>query len=140
MPSLLIVEDDVSSADAIALLAQYEGFRARVVRTRREAIDAVKSEPFDAILLDLWLAESSGVDAGTAIHDEVDTPIIIMSAAPEDQLQDAIRRTGAAGALRKPFDLRTLRRALAEATGTVPREPGRAARVFTPTEQRPEAR
>ena len=114
---LLVVEDDPQMQFFLqeALARQQYGV---VVRSSAEAaLDALKSQPFDLILMDVRLPGMSGLDALEAIQ-KLDrrTPIIVMSAhGTRETALDAVRR-GAYDYFTKPFRLDemeiTVRRAL----------------------------
>jgi DNA-binding response OmpR family regulator len=57
---VLVVEDDIDTADSLADLLHVWGFRASVVHNGREALFAVDAEPFDVILLDLGMPLMDG--------------------------------------------------------------------------------
>lgn len=120
-PRLLVVEDDVPDA----LLVELELRRAapdltcRFVSTVQEAKSCAKSDRFDAILLDLQLPDSRGLETLLHIRREfAGTPVVVLTGQVDMELALASLRSGARDFLTKQ-DLAqlepTLRRVLAEA-------------------------
>jgi DNA-binding NtrC family response regulator len=60
---LLIVDRDVSATEALSVALQTEGYLTICCRTARQAIEALKSSPFDLVLSDFdwrtWTASAS---------------------------------------------------------------------------------
>ena len=107
---LLIADDEMDISMLLEMTLMESGHEVTTVGNGREACDAVDGDTFDAILLDANMPEMGGVEAFDILHGEkgVTIPIIFLTAAPEvPDIQNAIRR-GAAGAIRKPFNIDTI--------------------------------
>ncbi len=59
---VLIVDDDSEFGLVAKNLVEIEGFAAHLASTAREALEVSGSQPFDVVLLDLMLGETSGLD------------------------------------------------------------------------------
>jgi DNA-binding response OmpR family regulator len=59
-PSILIVDDDIDAADALALLFQMADFDATVARGGRQGFNAADSMAFDAIVTDIRMPGIDG--------------------------------------------------------------------------------
>jgi DNA-binding NarL/FixJ family response regulator len=71
----------------------------------REALDVVRQEAADVMLLDLSMPGQSGVDALQAIKARApDLPVLILSSFPEAHYATTLLRQGAAGYLAKDCD------------------------------------
>lgn len=71
----------------------------------REALDIVRKELADVILLDISMPDQSGVDALVAIKARApDLPVLILSGFPEEHYATTLLRQGAAGYLGKDCD------------------------------------
>ncbi len=71
----------------------------------REAIDVVRQELADVILLDISMPDQSGVDALRAIKARApDLPVLMLSSFPEEHYATTLLRQGAAGYLNKDCD------------------------------------
>jgi two-component system, OmpR family, phosphate regulon response regulator PhoB len=117
---ILIVEDHPTMREAMRLVLEGEGFTIDEAADGRAAIESVRSDPPDLVLLDLnmplasgtdVLAEIKGGDPGTR-----DVRVIVVTAAGEEGREAAIR-AGADDYFTKPFSpialLKTVERVLA---------------------------
>lgn len=106
---LLLVEDDDLLGDAVkAGLTQF-GYVVDWLKDGESARAAIKSESFEAIILDLGLPKLSGLGFLQAIrHDGNVTPVIILTA--RESIEDRVKGldSGADDYLVKPFDLNEL--------------------------------
>jgi DNA-binding response OmpR family regulator len=74
---ILIVEDDSHLADILARLAQRYGIRVSHAESGTKALDAIKQELPDFILLDLGLPDMSGLAVVTRVRrDEKQGPFL----------------------------------------------------------------
>lgn len=108
---VLIVEDDEGIARGLVLALQREGYVADVVPGVARAKAALRSEPFDVVLLDLGLADGDGAEVlryvrGSRAGRRPDpaTPILIMTARDEVSSRIAGLDMGADDYVTKPFD------------------------------------
>ncbi|MFH1562892.1 MAG: response regulator [Nitrospirota bacterium] len=96
---LLIVEDNETEQLAIAALIGNGDVLTKTVTTGKEALKALKSEPFDCVVLDLGLPDMTGAQVLEKIKKEpklADIPIIIytgkeISKAEETELKRSAR-------------------------------------------------
>jgi two-component system, NarL family, invasion response regulator UvrY len=71
----------------------------------REALDIVRKEQIDVLVMDLSMPQQSGVDALAAIRArEPDLPVLILSGFPEEHYATTLLRQGASGYLNKDCD------------------------------------
>jgi two-component system, OmpR family, response regulator len=99
---VLVVEDDIDTADSLADLLQVWGFRASVVHNGRAALFAVEAEPFDVILLDLGMPLMDGWNVAkqiAAISDPERRPFVL---AISGYSEDTSGETGVDLHLMKP--------------------------------------
>ena len=107
MIKIAIVDDHaVVSAGLRQFLS--ENVDVRVVAecaSAREAMEVVRHEAADVILLDISMPEQSGVDALLAIKARApQLPVLILSSFPEEHYATTLLRQGAAGYLNKDCD------------------------------------
>ena len=100
---LLVVEDDVDTAEALASLLRGEGYEVRWASDGAEALEAMGWRP-DLVLLDLNLPDTSGVELGLRMRRQSDLPIIIASACRSAVIAAAAATVNAVAAFRKPFE------------------------------------
>ncbi|GHH22973.1 DNA-binding response regulator [Sphingomonas glacialis] len=134
MATVLVVEDDPKSADAICAILAEEGLRVTTVQDGAAAFLQAKDQDFDAIVLDRMLP--GGID-GVGVLDMlrkagIRTPVLILSAL--SALEERVRglRAGGDDYLAKPFEplelaarvMALIRRRVAE-TSSISLEQGR---------------
>lgn len=108
---VLIVEDDAEIADLIRFHAEREGYRARVARAGREALEQVAKRRPDLLVLDIMLPDLDGLEVTRRLKREASTsgiPILILSARGEESDIVAGLELGADDYVTKPFSPRVL--------------------------------
>lgn len=103
---ILLIEDDVTLADAICLGLHQQNWTVDHVADAVAARLALVDHTYSGVLLDLGLPHGSGLDVLKILRERYDTtPVIIITA--RDQLSDRIRGldAGADDYLVKPFQL-----------------------------------
>jgi CheY-like chemotaxis protein len=112
---VLIIEDEPVIAADIEGLARELGHRVLdVAATRAEAVEATARARPGLVLADIQLADgSSGVDAVWDILDEIDVPVIFITAFPERLLTG--ERPEPTFLITKPFRPETVKAAIGQA-------------------------
>ena len=101
---VLIIEDDISTAQSIELMLKSESFNVYTTNLGEEGIDLGKVYDYDIILLDLNLPDMSGFEVLRSLRvSKVKTPILILSglAGIEDKIKGL--GFGADDYMTKPF-------------------------------------
>jgi len=103
MKKILIIEDDISIAEIERDFLQIEGFEVVISTDGLEGYKKAIAEEYDLILLDLMLPNMSGYEICRNIRNEVDIPILMVTAKGDDA--DKIRGLGfgADDYISKPF-------------------------------------
>jgi two-component system, NtrC family, response regulator AtoC len=103
---LLVVDDDPQMQFFLKEALEQQQYFVRVKGSAEEALDALKDETFDLILMDVHLPGISGLEAVDEMQKaDRRTPIIIMTGqGTRDSALDAVRR-GAYDYFTKPFSL-----------------------------------
>jgi DNA-binding response OmpR family regulator len=109
MPTILVIDDDESLRDTIAVMLEQEGFQPVVAADGRTGYEkAVMLKP-DLILVDLRLPGMSGVEICKQLRSErVNTPIIVLSAVGDEIDKVLLLEIGADDYVVKPFGAREL--------------------------------
>ena len=55
--SVLVVADDEMNRDMLRRILQAEGHKASMAENGREALEMIKEQPFDLVLLDIMMPE-----------------------------------------------------------------------------------
>ena len=104
MARILIVEDDRKIAQLESDYLESNGYETEMIEDGNQVIPELKENPYDLLLLDLMLPGCSGYDICRKIRDEIDIPILMVTARTEGT--DVIRGLGlgADDYITKPFD------------------------------------
>jgi two-component system OmpR family response regulator len=102
---ILYAEDDIFMQKLIVHALVRLGYEVTTVDDGLEALEAIESEDFNLIILDLFMPKMSGFEVIEIIRDEkkLRTPILIIS---RNHLDDTIQKAYTAGAndyIVKPF-------------------------------------
>lgn len=87
---ILIVEDERSMSDALLFKLISAGFYAASVHNGAEALETLRREPYDLILLDLVMPKMDGFTLLEKMKEEgIDVPVAVFSnlSESEDQLK-----------------------------------------------------
>ncbi len=78
---VLIVDDDPDFGAVAQSLVEIEGYSASLAMSGAEAMQLCQEQPFDAVLLDLKLGATSGLDVLRDLRGEwPDLPVIVVTA------------------------------------------------------------
>lgn len=106
MAHILLAEDDKYLSDGLARTLRFSGHKIDVAKTGSETEDAVFTNDYDLLILDIGLPIKSGFEVLTWLRSEGKTlPVLILTA--RDTLSDRILGLdlGANDYLCKPFDM-----------------------------------
>jgi len=112
MPHVLVVDDDANTRDALAALAQAEGFTTACAGGVAEArIQLVRQRP-DVVMMDLQLPDGSGMDLFDDLDDRSTIETILITGHASVETAVEALRLGAADYLTKPVNLQRLKAVL----------------------------
>jgi DNA-binding response OmpR family regulator len=110
MPSkkILVVDDEKKIVDIVRAYLEREGYLVTAAYDGESALDRVKNEGPDMVILDLMLPGISGWDVCRTLRSRSDIPIIMLTA--RDEVADRIvgLELGADDYVPKPFDPKEL--------------------------------
>jgi DNA-binding response OmpR family regulator len=101
--SILIVEDEPSIAEVIALYLQRADFRTRHASDGKIAQALIEEQIPDLVILDIMLPEIDGLSLTRWLRDRSDVPIIMLTARREEVDRIAGLELGADDYVVKPF-------------------------------------
>jgi DNA-binding response OmpR family regulator len=84
------------------------GYAIRVAEDGTEAINAIKQQMPDLVILDIVMSGLSGIDVCLWIRTQSDVPVIVLSAHDEEDLMVRALDAGADDYVTKPFSYETL--------------------------------
>ena len=113
---ILIVDDDSNHLKTLQTIVRSWGYQVSVVDDGAKAVENVKERPFALILMDVRMAQMSGIEALRRIKQyNPAIPILIMTAySSVDSAVEALK-AGAYDYLTKPLDFEVLKISLARA-------------------------
>jgi DNA-binding response OmpR family regulator len=121
---VLLIEDDARLAGMVADYLGEAGFRATIAPTGNEAQRRLRREAFDAVVLDLMLPDTDGLDLCRQIRAESAIPLLMLTARGDPLDRVVGLELGADDYLPKPFEprelLARLRAILRRSRDTVP--------------------
>lgn len=101
---VLLIEDEPNIAEAISFILSRDGLRVSHVADGSEALDRVRNDRPDLVILDHMLPGMSGLDILTALRADPDTvalPVMMLTARGRDR--EMAERAGANRFMSKPF-------------------------------------
>jgi len=120
---ILLAEDNVANQKLALLLLERLGYRADLASNGIEAIDALKRQPYDVVLMDVQMPEMDGIEATRHIREtlaETSQPhIIAMTANVMEGDREACLAAGMDDYINKPIRI-------AEVIATLQRSPASA--------------
>ena len=108
MPKLLLVEDEKSIAEGLAITLEAEGFQVAWVKDGLDAIPAWERVRPDLVVLDLMLPGMSGTEICRVLRGRSDVPIIMLTAREAEVDRVVGLELGADDYVTKPFSTREL--------------------------------
>jgi two-component system chemotaxis response regulator CheY len=115
---ILIVDDDVVQRQLLQRASRLAGCDVVLASSCTEAVDLVRTMPFDCVVLDLELEDGDGVDVCRVMADTNYSGAVIIVSGTESRRRSAARAVARsvgieAQSLPKPVDLASLRVCLA---------------------------
>ncbi|MCK5366867.1 MAG: response regulator, partial [Gammaproteobacteria bacterium] len=102
---VLVVDDNENNREIVSRLLQREGYEVSTAENGALALEQIKSQPPDLVLLDVMMPVMDGIEACKRMKDDADSrliPVVIMTAL--GQVDDRVRaiQAGADDFLTKP--------------------------------------
>lgn len=105
--SLLVVDDNEMNRDMLGRRLQRQGYRVTMAVDGRQALEFIKQEPFDLVLLDIMLPVMNGYEVLEHLKADQSLshiPVIITTALDESDGKAKCMELGAEDYLTKPFN------------------------------------
>lgn len=106
--TILVVDDEERLTSLVQAYLQQEGFRVVTAANGRQALDAVRRDPPDLIILDIMMPEMDGIEFLRRHRVHHATPVILLTARVEDDDKIVGLELGADDYVTKPFRPREL--------------------------------
>ena len=108
METILVVEDEPSIAEIVAIYLERAGFAVRTVADGQEALDESARSLPDLVVLDLMLPHVDGYEVLRRLRSTSDTPVIMLTAKNTEVDRIAGLEMGADDYVVKPFSAQEL--------------------------------
>lgn len=109
MQKILVIEDDESLRETIAVMLERENFLPILCADGRTGYQEALQQKPDLMLVDLRLPEMSGIDVCKAVRAaQIQTPLIVLSAMSDEMDKVLLLEIGADDYVVKPFGTREL--------------------------------
>ena len=102
--NILVCDDDKDIVEAISIYLEQEGYTVLKAYDGVEAINALRSQSVDLLIIDIMMPKLDGIRATLKIREENPLPIIILSAKSEDADKILGLNVGADDYVTKPFN------------------------------------
>ena len=101
---ILVCDDDREIVEAITIYLEKEGYSVIVAYNGKEALDTLRSEQVQLIILDIMMPEMDGIEALLRLREYSSIPVILLSAKSEDADKINGLDVGADDYITKPFN------------------------------------
>ena len=108
MPRILIADDDANLRSLVKTYAELEGYECLQAENGKAAIDAVRENNLDIVVLDVMMPEMDGFEALSRLREESGIPVILLTARSEEYDKLYGFNLGADDYLAKPFSPKEL--------------------------------
>jgi two-component system, NtrC family, response regulator HydG len=107
--SILVIDDDVDAASALARLLSSEGYRAAVAADGREGLARINESPPDLVITDLNMPLIDGMGVLASVRQQhPGLPVVMVTAMTDTDHAVAAMRAGAEDYVTKPVDFGAL--------------------------------
>lgn len=105
MSKILVVDDEKLIVKGIKFSLEQDGFEIDCAYDGEEAVEKVKANKYDMILLDVMLPKKDGMEVCREVRDMSDVPIIMLTAKSDDMDKILGLEYGADDYITKPFNI-----------------------------------
>lgn len=109
-----MAEDNDVNALVLGKIIKKWGYTFERVGNGAQAVEAVKSNTYDCILMDIQMPVMDGFEATTEIKKISNTPVIALTAAAKLEIMEKINEIGFEGFVAKPIDAAELLKKIKE--------------------------
>lgn len=107
-PHILVIDDDSRIRNLLSRYLSENGFRVSIAGDALEARRKLRGLSFDLLVVDVMMPGENGTDFTRAMRDQIDTPVLMLTALGETEARIKGLEAGADDYLPKPFDPREL--------------------------------
>lgn len=104
MARILICDDDPDIVAALKIYLTNENYELYTASTGREALESIRDNNIDLVLMDIMMPEMDGIAATVKLREEFNIPVIFLTAKSEVSDMVLGLNVGADDYVTKPFD------------------------------------
>ncbi|HIJ78873.1 MAG: sigma-54 dependent transcriptional regulator [Desulfobulbaceae bacterium] len=120
MPSILVVDDELSMREFLKILLDKEGFTTETAASGTEALKTIATDNYDLIISDIRMPDLDGLTLLEHIkNNDINTPVVLITAyaSPEDAV--LAMKNGAYDYITKPFKVEDFLKIVTSALGSI---------------------
>ncbi|RMH09182.1 MAG: sigma-54-dependent Fis family transcriptional regulator [Nitrospirae bacterium] len=104
--TICIVDDEPSILNTLSSILEDEGYEVLLAKNGAEALQVIRADPPDLVLLDIWMPEMDGLETLQHVRQEFPRIMVIMMSG-HGSVETAVKATklGAFDYLEKPLDM-----------------------------------
>ncbi|HMB90609.1 MAG TPA: sigma-54 dependent transcriptional regulator [Rhodothermales bacterium] len=108
-PTILVVDDEASIRRTLREILEYEKFDVEEAEDGEEALEKLRSGPYDVVLLDIKMPKRDGMEVLEMLSDEMpEVPVVMISGHANVETAVEATKLGAFDFIEKPPDLNRL--------------------------------
>jgi len=113
--NIMLIDDDLECLDSVSAALRLNGFNVRVFPAPEQALRDYDPSNTDVVITDYHFPAMKGDDVIKKIHDNKNnTPVIVITGDPTDDIESGSRIAGAYAFFRKPLNIVEIIAALLE--------------------------
>jgi two-component system, LuxR family, response regulator FixJ len=102
-PTVYVVDDDFGVLNSLRFVLETDGFDVGAFKSGLELLDAVASAGADCFVIDYKMPNMSGIDLAKRLRNRgIETPIILITGYPDDDISAKATAAGIHHVLLKP--------------------------------------
>lgn len=106
--TILVVDDEETNRELFRQVLTIQGYDVLEADSGEKAIAVVQASKPDLVLLDLFMPEGDGLTVLNAVRSNAETkeiPIVVITAAANEDIHQKTQKAGCNALLRKPVDM-----------------------------------
>lgn len=117
MPTILVVDDDLTSQEILTDILNFAGLDVETASSGEDALQYVENTSYDGIIIDLHLPGINGWQLFESLQSVTNASCIAITVYDSVEVQQEIRRVGFAGYFVKPVDELSFGQSIVEICG-----------------------
>jgi len=102
-PVVYVVDDDTDVLGSLRFLLETDGFDVRTFRSGAALLNTIATGDVDCFVIDYKMPVMSGIDLASRLRNrDIDTPIILITGYPDDNILEKAAAAGIHHVLLKP--------------------------------------